>query len=131
MATHAAAPQGDGGIDALLDASPDLGVHTSAAAELGFLLGLAALLAAPFSIMHGLALGFGAVGGLCAFVGVVATSRANVAGRALAPWGLLLALGALAVVGLRYLGVETAFGDDLLPTIGDGLDWINERLPRP
>lgn len=131
MATHAAAPQGEGGLDALLDASPDLGVHTSAAAELGFLLGLAAALAAPFSIMHGLALGFGAVGAAASFVGVVATSRANVAGRALAPWGLLFALAALTVVGVRYLGLDTAFGDTLLPTIGGWLEAINERLPRP
>ncbi|HWI43773.1 MAG TPA: hypothetical protein VNS81_09130 [Nocardioides sp.] len=130
MATHAAAPQGDG-LDGLLDASPDLGVHTSAAAELGLLLGLAAVLAAPFTIMYGLAAGFGAVGAASSFVGVVATSRANVAGRALAPWGLLFAVVALALVGLRYLGVDTAFGDDLLPTIGDGLEGINDLLPRP
>lgn len=130
MATHAAAPQGDG-LDALLDASPDLGVHTSAAAELGFLLGLAAVLAAPFSIMYGLALGFGAAGGVSAFLGVVMTSRANVAGRALAPWGLFFAVVALVMVGLRYLGVDTAFGDDLLPSIGDWLEGVNGLLPRP
>jgi hypothetical protein len=131
VATHAAAPQGDGGIDALLDASPDLGVHTSAAAELGFLLGLAAVVAAPFSIMHGLAFGFGAAGAAASFVGVVATSRANVAGRALAPWGLLFSLAALVMIGLRYLGVDTAFGDVLLPTLSDWLEWVNDRLPRP
>jgi len=131
MASHAAAaPQGDG-IDSLLDASPDLGVHTSVAAEIGFVLGLAALIAAPFSIMHGVVLGLGAAGGLCAFVGVAATSRANVAGRALAPFGLAFALVALLIVGLRYLGLDTAFGDQLLPTIGDALGWFNARMPQP
>lgn len=52
MATmHGAAPDDDG-IQRLFDSSPDVEVHTSAAAEGAFLLGLAALLAAPFAVMQ-------------------------------------------------------------------------------
>src|SRR6202171_578994 len=37
----------------LFEGSPDLEVHTSAAAETALLLGLVAIIAAPFSVMHG------------------------------------------------------------------------------
>lgn len=130
MATHAA-PHDEGGLDALFEASPDLGVHTSATAEGGLILGLAALLAAPFSVTHGLTLVLGLAGGLLALRGLAATSNANVAGRALAPWGLASAILALLVVAPRYLGVETAFGDELLPWLRALLEDLNARIGRP
>ncbi len=130
MATYPASPDPEG-IDALFQSSPDPDVHTSFAAETGFLLGLVALVAAPFSVTHSIALGAGLLGALLAFRGLAATSSANVAGRALAPAGLTLAGLALLVVGVRYLGLDTAFGDELLPAIGSWLDMLNGRLPTP
>ncbi len=130
MATFGAAHQDDG-LDGLLESSPDLRVHTSAAVETGFLLGLVALASATFSEMYVVALASGALALFFSFVGVVTTSRPNVAGRALAPLGLLFGFVALVLVGLRYAGLDTAVGDDLLPTIGRWLDDLNGRVPRP
>ncbi len=45
--------------------------------------------------------------------------------------GLALAFTALLIVGLRYAGLDTAFGDGLLPTLQDWLESLNSRLPRP
>jgi drug/metabolite transporter (DMT)-like permease len=131
MATYGAAPEGDGGLQALFESTPEPGVHTSAAAELGFLFGLVALAAAPFSVTHGLTLGIASAAAMLGFIGVVTTSNPYVAGRALAPAGLAFALVALALVGLRYVGLDTAFGDELLPVIGDWLDKLNTNLPTP
>jgi hypothetical protein len=128
---YGASPGDDGSLRALLEASPDLGVHTSAAAETAFLLGLVALFAAPFSMMYTVSLGAGVLGVVCAFVGVAATSRPNVAGGALAPVGLAFAVAALLLVGLRYLGLDTAFGDGLVPTIRGWLENLNARFPGP
>lgn len=118
-------------IEALFESSPEPGVHTSAAAELGFLLGLVALAAAPFSMTHGLTLGLASAAAVLGFIGVVSTSNPYVAGRALAPAGLAFGVMALVMVGLRYLGLDTTFGDDLLPVIGDWLDSLNARVPTP
>jgi hypothetical protein len=131
MATYGAAPEGDGSLQALFESSPEPGVHTSAAAELGFLLGLVALAAAPFSMTLGLSLGLASAAAVLGFIGVVSTSNPYVAGGALAPAGLAFAVVALVTVGLRYVGLDTAFGDDLLPAIGDWLDSLNAQLPRP
>jgi drug/metabolite transporter (DMT)-like permease len=131
MTTYGAAPEEEGGLQALFESSPEPGVHTSAAAELGFLLGLVALAAAPFSMTLGLTLGTGSAAAVMGFIGVVTTSNPYVAGRALAPAGLAFALIALALVGLRYVGLDTAFGDDLIPAIGEWLDMLNTRLPTP
>lgn len=130
MAAFGAAPE-DGGLDALFESSPDLDVHTSAAAEIALLLGIVAALSAPFSVMHAVALGAGAAAFLLGFVGVAMTSHPNVAGKALAPTGLALALLALLTVGLRYAGLDTAYGDDALPTLRSWLDALNASLPRP
>jgi hypothetical protein len=130
MATYGAAPE-DGGIQELFDASPDREVHTSAAAETSFLVGLVAMLAAPFTVTHGLSLATGALAAVFGVIGVATTSRPNVAGRLLAPVGLFLGLIALTMVGLRYLGVETAFGDGLVPTLREWMDALNSRLPLP
>lgn len=130
MATHGAAPD-DGGIQALFERSPDPGVHTSAAAELGFLCGLVGLVAAPFAVMHAFTIVVAVAGILLSLVGLVATGRPNVGGGALVPLGLALAATAGLLVGLRYLGVDTAFGDALVPTIAGWLDRLNTLLPRP
>lgn len=128
MVTGGVSPHDDG-LAGLFEASPDPRVHTSAAAELGFLFGLFAILAAPFSVMHALALGAGVLGIALGFVGLAATSRPNVAGGALTPFALGFALVAVILVGLRYLGVDTAFGDELLPTLGAWLHALNAQLP--
>lgn len=127
---YEAAPH-DGGLPELFESSPEVPVHTSAAAEVGFLLGLVVVLAAPFSVMHGLVLGAGGVGVVLAVVGLGTTSRPHVGGRALAPVGLVLAVVALILVGLRYLGVDTAFGDPFVPTIGDWLEDLNSLFQKP
>jgi hypothetical protein len=129
--SYGASPEDDGSLRALFEASPDLEVHTSAAAETAFLLGLVALIAAPFSMMHTVSLATGVLGVFCAFIGVATTSRPNVAGGALAPVGLAFAFTALLLVGLRYLGLDTAFGDGLVPTIRGWLENLNARFPGP
>jgi hypothetical protein len=68
---------------------------------------------------------------VCAMVGIVTTSRRDVTGGALAPLGLLCSSVALALLGLRYLGVDTAFGDRLVPDLQAVLEFLNSRLPRP
>lgn len=130
MATYGAAPD-EGDLSALFEASPDPEVHTSAAAETAFLLGLIALVAAPFSVMHTLTLGTAVASAFFALVGLAMTSRPHVAGRMLAPLGLFLALGALVLVGLRYLGLDTAFGDPLVPTLHEWLVLLNSFVPLP
>jgi hypothetical protein len=121
----------DGGIQAVFESSPAIRVHVSAAAETAFLLGLIALCAAPFAVMHGLTLGVGVLGIFFAVVGVATTSRPNVAGGVLAGVGVLFACAALVLVGVRYLDLDTAFGDEWLPTIREWLDDLNALLPRP
>lgn len=131
MATmHGAAPEDDG-IRRLFDSSPDVEVHTSATAGGAFLLGLVSLAAAPFAVMHVVALGTATMSMVLAVVGLAATSRPNVSGRALAPLGLVFALTTLALVGLRYVGLDTAFGDRFVPTLGGWLESLNSRFPGP
>jgi hypothetical protein len=122
-------PSREDGISALFERSQDFQVHTSAAAQLGLLLGLVALVAAPFSVMHAVSLGTAAVAGVLALVGVAMTSRPNVAGSALAPLGLAFSLVSLALVGLRHLGVDTAFGDELVPVLAEWLAVLNALIP--
>jgi hypothetical protein len=130
VATYGAAPEG-GGLPELFEASPDREVHTSAAAEMAFVFGLIAVMSAPFSVMHAVTFATSVVGLVCGVAGLATTSRPNVAGRALAPAGLLFAFTALVLVGLRYLEVDTAVGDGLLPTLGGWLDALNSWLPLP
>ncbi|NUR08318.1 MAG: hypothetical protein HOQ45_15090 [Nocardioidaceae bacterium] len=123
------APDEGRGIDALFTGTPVVEAHTSAAAESAFLLGLVALVAAPFAVMHAIALGVGALAAVLSLVGMATTSRPGVAGRALVPLGLCFAVVALALVGLRYLGLDTAFGDRWLPTLAGWLEELNARFP--
>lgn len=121
----------EGGFQELFDSSPDPYVHTSVAAQAGFVLGLAALAASPFSLMHSMVLVVGGLGACLAMVGVITSGRPGVAGRLLAPLGLLLAIGALVVVGLRYAGLDTAVGDAFVPTLLGWLEELNSWFPKP
>lgn len=106
-------------------------MHTSAAAEIAFVLGLVALASSPFSVMVGLSLATGAISLVFGIVGMARTSRPDVAGQALVPLGMLFGGVAMVLVGLRYLGVDTAFGDDLLPTLQVWMESLNSRVPGP
>lgn len=117
-----------GGLGALFDASSATEVHTSGCALISFLAGLGAILSAPFSLTSGLAISLGLLGAILGLVGVPATSRPDVAGGALASLGLCLGLVAIALVGLRYLGVDNAFGDALLPTLQDLMERLNTQI---
>ena len=119
---------GEGGLGALFDLSPAHPVHTSAAAEIALLAGLLALLAMPFSLMVGLCLGLSVVGLVSSVVGIARASRPGVAGGLLASVGMVLSLATLALVGLRYLGLDTAFGDSLTPTLADWLSALNDLV---
>jgi hypothetical protein len=68
---------------------------------------------------------------IAGFVGLITTTRPDVAGSALTGFGLSFGLVALALIGLRYLGLDTAVGDDLVPWLGDWLRDSNSRLPQP
>ncbi|MFI6674580.1 hypothetical protein [Kribbella sp. NPDC050470] len=131
MATYGHSPRGDVGLQELIDASPAPRARMSAAAEIALVCGLGAVLTATFSILFGVSLIFGAVAVLTGLVGLVSTHRPDMAGSALNVLGLLLGLLALATVGLRYLGIDTAVGDPLLPWLTDQLHHWNTKLPQP
>jgi hypothetical protein len=131
MATYGHSPQGDVGLEELLDESPAPRARMSAAAELALVCGLGAVLTATFSILFGVSLLFGALAVLTSLVGLVSTHRPDVAGSALNVFGLFLGLLALATVGVRYLGLDTAVGDPLLPWLTDQLNHWNTKLPQP
>ena len=130
MAMYGATPE-EGGLRGLLESAQERAVHTSVAAEIAFVLGLVALAAMPFSVMHAVSLAVGTLGVGFGLVGMAASSRPNVAGGFLSPVGMLAGCAALVAVGLRYLGVDTAFGDDLVPTLREWMDDLNARVPRP
>ena len=117
-------------LGALFDGSPASLVHTSAAAEIAFLAGLGAMLAAPFSLTLALCSGLAGVGLVLSIIGMARSSRPAVAGGLLAAVGLVLSLATLALVGLRYAGIDTAVGDAALPTFGSWLAALNDLLPR-
>ena len=124
----------DGASDALgtlFDSSPARSVQTSSAAAIGFVLGLLGALAVPFSLTMALSGGLAAVALVFSIVGLARASRPAVAGGLLASVGLVLSLASLALVGLRYLGLDTAFGDGSISTLHDVLDWLNGLLPTP
>lgn len=121
-------PAVSGGLGGLFDASSATDVHTSGWALTSFVTGLAAVLTASFSLTSGLALSLGLLGAVLGLAGVAATSRPDVAGGALAPVGLGLGLVAVSLVGLRYLGVDNAFGDTLLPTLQDLMERLNTQV---
>jgi|SRR5436190_12532170 len=128
-----AAPDDDdpGALGTLFEASPSHAVSTSAAAETAFVLGLFAIIAVPFPLAMGLCLGMALVALVASIVGMARASRPDVAGGLLAATGMVMALTTLAVVGLRYLGVDTAFGDGVAPTLADWLAALNALVPAP
>jgi hypothetical protein len=130
VASYGASPEGSG-LEALFDRSPAPDAHTSVAAECSFLVGLIALGAAPFSVMHAASLVLSVLGMFFGLVGVAAASRPDRTGGVLAPLGMLFSFAVLVLVGLRYLGIDTAFGDGLVPTLRDWLDDLNGYLPKP
>lgn len=131
MAVWHRTPFENSGLAELFDASPDVGAHTSIAAEAALLLGVASLLAAPFSVMFAVSLGLAVLGLVCGMVGLATTSRRGVTGSALAPVGLVTSLVALALLGLRYLGVDTAVGDRFASDLQAALEVLNSLLPQP
>ncbi len=131
MAVWHRSPSPDSDLTELFDASPDLGAHTSVAAESAFLLGVASLLAVPFSVMLAVSAGLGVVGLVSGMVGLATTGRRGVTGSALAPVGLIASLVTLALLGLRYLGVDTAVGDQFAAQLQAALEGLNALLPQP
>jgi hypothetical protein len=124
-------PSEDSDLSELFDVSPDVNAHTSAAAEAALLLGLAALLAAPFSVMLAVSAALAIVGLVSGLIGLATTSRRGVAGGTLAPVGITACLVTLALLGLRYLGVDTAVGDQFAAQLQEALEGLNARLPQP
>lgn len=120
-----------GAFGALFDSSPARSVQTSLAAVTGFVLGLLAVLAVPFPLMMVLSGALAAVALVASVIGMARASRADVAGGLLASIGLVLALATMALIGLRYVGIDTAFGDALVPTLVDWMDALNLLLPTP
>ena len=78
------------------------------------------MLAVPFSLAMALCVALAAVALVSSVVGMARASRPDVAGGLLASVGMVLALATLALVGLRYIGLDTAFGDGLAPTLATG-----------
>ena len=132
-------PEGDppgaldssGALGTLFDTSPAREVSTSAAAETAFVLGLVAVLAVPFPLAMTLCVGLAGVAVVSAIFGMARASKPGFAGGVLAAVGLVLALATLSLVGLRYIGVDTAVGDGLVPTLRDWLTALNGLLPAP
>ena len=122
---------GDDALGALFASSPARVVRTSAAAEVAFLCGLVAVLAVPFSLMAAVCVGLSAVGLVTSIVGLARASKPGVSGGLLASIGLVLSLATLSLVGLRYLGIDTAVGDAAVPTLADWLAGLNTLLPTP
>jgi hypothetical protein len=131
MATYEGESRGEAGLQGLIDSSPAPRARTSMAAEASLVCGLGAILAAPFSILFGVSALLGAIALLTGLVGLITTHRADVAGSALTAFGSFLGACAIALIGVRYLGLHSAFGDNLVPWIADQLHHWNTRLPQP
>ena len=122
------------GVEALFGAPPVAEVRTSctsAAAVTAFVSGLAAAMAALFTLTSGLALLLGLVAAVAGVVGMNVTSRPHITGRALVPIGVLCGLIALVLVSLRYAQVHGAFEDGALPVVADMLQRLNTVLRIP
>ena len=131
VATFGGSSAGDVELEALIDGSPAPRAHMSVAAETALVCGLVALLTAVFSILFGVAMLLGLVAMFSGMVGMVTTHRPNVAGSALTALGMFFGALAIVLVGVRYLGVDSAFGDAVVPWIADQLHYWNTRLPQP
>src|SRR4051812_7542193 len=121
----------DDALGALFESSPARVVRTSAAAVVAFLCGLVAVLAVPFSLTAAVCVGLSAVAVVASIVGLARASKRGVSGGLLASIGLVLSLATLTLVGLRYLGIDTAIGDPAVPTLAAWLAALNTLLPTP
>lgn len=124
-------PVEDVGLSTLMADSPESRAHMSVAAEVTLLLGLTAVVTSLFSTLFAVAVVLGVSAVCFGVVGMITTRTPELAGSALSSIGLFLGLGAVALVGLRYLGLDTAVGDDLAPWLLDLLERWNSRLPQP
>lgn len=118
-------------LDALFESSPAPVVRVSAAAVTGFGLGLVALVTGPFGDLVGLACLCAVVGLVVSVLGLARASRRDVAGSLLATLGLLAALATGALVGLRYLGIDTTVGPGFADAVQAGLRSLNGLVPTP
>lgn len=131
MVAYGGSTGGDIGLQGLIDASPAPRAHMSVAAETALVCGLGAILTAPFSILFGVSVLLATVAVLSGMVGLVTTHRPDIAGSALTAFGASFGLLALALIGVRYLGLDSAFGDAVIPWIADQLHHWNTKLPQP
>lgn len=113
----------------LFESSPAHPARTSPAAAAAFCAGVAAILGSPFSLTAGASTLLGVVALLLGILGLAQASRDGVAGGLLAALALVLALGTLALVGVRYAGIDTTVGDAWLPSIVHALRWLTALLP--
>ncbi len=127
------APDDDssGALGTLFDSSPARSAQTSLAAVVAFVLALLAALVVPFSLTMVLSAFMAVVALVASIVGIARASRPAVAGGLLASVAMVLALLVLALVGLRYIGLDTAFGDGSAPTLTDWMGALNTLLPAP
>lgn len=131
MATYGGRSGGEVGLQALLDSSPAPRAHTSVAAEAALICGLGAALTAPFSLLFTVS-GLLAVAALLfGLVGMVTIHRPDIAGSALNGFGAALGLLALGLLSVRYAGIDTAYGDAVVPWIVEHLQHWNTRFPQP
>ncbi len=124
-------PADEVGLSTLMASSTDSRAHMSAAAEGTFLLGVLSLVTAGFSALLGVTIASAGVAVLLGVVGMITTRDRDTAGGALSAVGLFAALAATVVVSLRYLGLDTAYGDAVAPWLWEQLQWLNSRLPQP
>lgn len=120
-----------GPLDRLIDVSPPDPAHAAPAAVLALVLGLVALGTAPFTMTYGLCV---MVAGLCvvaSVIGLAQASRPGAAGTALAGAALVFSMAAIAMLALRFTGLDTAFGDGLLPDIRSTLQSLTDLVPSP
>lgn len=113
----------------LLDASPEVPARTSVAAILALAAAATALVASPWSFNLGLVVLLCAAGLLLGTVGLAMGSRPGVAGGAAAAAALVVSLLVAALVGLRYLGVDTAVADGT--SLRPALEALTALLPTP
>jgi hypothetical protein len=131
MTTHDRSSSDSPRVEALFESSPAPEARTSAFALTAFVCGTGALVAAPFSIAFGLALALAVLSSLSAVVALATTSRPHIAGQGLAPAGLFFSLVTLTVLGLRFAGLDTAFGDELGPDLAALLERLNSLVHAP
>ncbi|MGH3354971.1 MAG: hypothetical protein ACRDOJ_03675 [Nocardioidaceae bacterium] len=130
MATHGR-PADEVGIGDLFAISPESRSHTSAAAEMTFLLGLSAIITEAFSSLFAITVLLGVLAVVCGVVGMITTRRPGMAGGALSAVGLFGGLVAAGLVGLRYLGLDTAYADAWGPGVWDQIQQWTSLLPQP